>query len=310
MSTPEAARFGCVYDWREVERFVSSLSRPVFGASASPLRDTGKGKTVLLHNHLETVAGSFRVHQQTVGDCVSHGWGLAVDVLKAVEITLGREREKWTGETATEPIYAFSRVEVGGGRLGNSDGSIGAWAARSVSEFGTLVRAKYDGADLRRYSGSKARTWGRRGAGVPDSLEPTAREHPVRTVSLVTSYDEARDAIANGYPVPVCSNQGFRDRRDRDGFSKASGSWAHCMCFVAVDDSRKRPGLLCVNSWGPDWISGPKRHGQPDGSFWVDADTCDRMLRRDPDSYSLSGFEGFPDNSDELTRDDFLKGWR
>lgn len=310
MSSGRPDLFGYVYDWREVERFVSSLSRPVFGVGAAPLRDSGKGRTVLLHKHLEAVAGRFRVHRQTVGDCVSHGWGLCVDVLKAVEISLRGEREKWTGETATEPIYAFSRVEVGGGRLGNSDGSVGAWAARAVSEYGTLVREKYEnGVDLRRYSGAKARSWGRRGAGVPDFLEPTAREHPVRTVSLVTSYENARDAIANGYPVPVCSMQGFRSRRDRDGFAKPSGTWAHCMAFVAVDDSRGRPGLLCVNSWGPDWISGPKRLNQPEGSFWVDADIVDRMLRRDPDSYSLSSFEGFPDNSERLTRGDFLKGW-
>jgi len=301
---------GYVYDWREVERFVSSLRRPVFGAAAAPLRDTGKGKVVLLHKYLEAVVnGPFPIHRQTIGDCVSHGWGLAVDILKAVEIELRNEREIWNGETATEPIYAFSRVEVGGGRLGNSDGSIGAWAARAVSEYGTLVRAKYPIDDLRRYSGSKARAWGRRGAGVPDSLEPVAREHPVRTVSLVTSYEDARDAIANGYPVPVCSMQGFTDRRDNEGFARPSGSWAHCMCFVSVDDKSRRPGLLCVNSWGPDSVSGPTRHGQPDGSFWVDADVADRMLRRDPDSYSLSGFEGYPDNSERLTRDDFLKGW-
>jgi hypothetical protein len=310
MPIPESAKMGYAYDWQEVERFVSSLRRPVFGVAAAPLRDTGKGKTVLLHKHLEKVAGQFRVHHQTIGDCVSHGWGLAVDILKAVEISLHGERERWAAETATEPIYAFSRVEVGGGRLGNGDGSIGAWAARAVAEYGTLLRQKYGRNDLRRYSGNRARTWGRRGAGVPDELEPTSRQHPVRTVSLVTSYEDARDAIANGYPVPVCSNQGFRDRRDSQGFAKASGSWAHCMCFVAVDDQKERPGLLCVNSWGPHWINGPKRHGQPDGSFWVDADTVDRMLRRDPDSYSVSGFEGYPDNSDKLTNSDFLNVWR
>lgn len=294
------------YDWKEVDNYVASLRRPMFGVSASPLKDTGKNKVVLLHKALEDVAGQFRVHSQTIGDCVSHGWGLGVDILKAVEIKLKGEHEQWKTETATEPLYAFSRVEVGGGRLGNGDGSIGAWMAKAVSEYGTLLREKYDSYDLRKYSGSKARDWGRKGRGVPDILEPTAREHPVRTVSLVTSYEEARDAIANGFPVPVCSMQGFRDKRDKEGFSKPSGSWAHCMCFVAVDDKHKREGLLCVNSWGPNWISGPKRHGQPEGSFWVDADVADKMLRRDPDSYSMSGFEGYPNNVNRLTRQDFL----
>jgi len=288
-----------------VDRFLASVRRPLFRVSAHGIRDSGRGRLVLLHTALETVAGSFRVHRQTIGDCVAHGWGLAVDVLAAVEIAVHGERERWAGETATEPIYAASRVEVGGGRL-SGDGSVGAWAAQAVTEYGTLTRSRYPGGfNLERYSGKRAREWGRRGAGLPDALEPVARLHPVRTVSLVDSYDDARDAIANGYPVPVCSAQGFRDRRDREGFARASGHWSHCMCFLGVDDRGKRPGLLCVNSWGPDWISGPKRHGQPDGSFWVDADVADRMLRRDPDSYSVSGFEGYPAQSVP----DFLGVW-
>tara|TARA_R110000868_G_scaffold228799_2_gene481762 strand:- start:833 stop:1066 length:234 start_codon:yes stop_codon:yes gene_type:complete len=66
------------------------------------------------------------------------------------------------------------------------------------------------------------------------------------------------------------------------------------MIFIGVDDAHRRPGLCCMNSWGPNWISGPKRHNQPDGSGWVDAETCDRMLRVQPDSYAVSGFVGFP----------------
>ncbi len=284
--------FGWSYDWRAVDEFVATLRRPMFCTGAAPLAGSGEGKTVLLHQAVERVAGQFPVRTQTIGDCVSHGWALAVDVLKAVEIDNG-ESESWKTITATEPIYASSRVEVGGGRLGNGDGSYGAWAARAVQEYGTLLRQRYGRYDLSTYSGSKARQWGRRNGGVPDDLEPAMREHPVRSVSLVASYEEARDAIANGFPVPVCSNQGFSSRRDPEGFARPRGNWAHCMCFVSVDDDR-RPGLLCVNSWGASWITGPKRHGQPDGSFWVDADVAHRMLSRQPDSYAISNFEGYP----------------
>ena len=298
------------YDWKEVDRFVGSLRRPMFATAAKPLQDTGKGKTVLLHKNLVAVRGSWPYYVQTIGDCVGHGYARAAMVLAATEIVLG-ERERYAGDIASEDQYAGGRVEIGGGRLGNSDGSVGAWSARYITEYGTLLRQKYGSIDLTRYSGQRARDWGRRGAGVPDELEPSARQHPVRTVSLVSSYEEARDAIANGYPVPVCSAQGFSDKRDSQGFARPSGTWYHCMLFVAVDDTGERPGLLCDNSsWGPDWISGPKRHDQPDGTFWVDAETADRMLRRDPDSYSLSGFEGYPDNSDKLTRQDFLNVWR
>ena len=89
----------------------------------------------------------------------------------------------------------------------------GAWAARYVNEYGALPRGKYGNIDLTTYSGSKARTWGRRGAGVPKTLIPFAKKHPVMTVSQVKTYEEVRDLIANGYAVTIASNQGFSSKK-------------------------------------------------------------------------------------------------
>jgi hypothetical protein len=286
---------GHIYDWREVDRWASAARRPVFSSSAPPeVRGSGSGAVALLYQSLERVAGAYPVRHQTVGDCVSQGFAGAVDIVRAVEIDLLGERERWTTETASEPIYSYSRIEHGGNKI-RGDGSIGAWGAVAVSEGGTVDRRRYPeaGIDLSTYSGSRARNWGSRG--TPDALEPLMREHPIRSTSLVTSYEDARDSIANGYPVVVCSNQGFATKRDADGFAKPRGSWGHCMLFCGVDDEHHhRPGLLCVNSWGADWINGPTRHDQPPGSFWVDADVANRMLRRNQDSYAVSGFEGYP----------------
>lgn len=63
-------------------------------------------------------------------------------------------------------------------------------------------------------------------------------------------------------------------------------------CVIAVDDEYKRPGVLINNSWGV-WNGGPKRHGQPDGSFWVDADEFERRILRAGDSWAFSGYQGF-----------------
>jgi hypothetical protein len=209
----------------------------------------------------------------------------------AADIMHKQQREQWGGaEIDPGWIYGTSRVLVGKGRLGKSDGSIGSWAAKAVVEHGTLLRKVYGNYDLTSVSGKRERDWGYRGLPAAE-LEPIADEHPVSgNPALVTSYEQARDAIANGYPVPVCSNYGFQDRRDSQGFARKSGSWAHCMCFIAVDDT-SRPGLLCMNSWGK-WNSGPKRHEQPDGSFWVDAKVADGMLRQN-DSFAIPGYEGF-----------------
>jgi len=282
---------GHVYDWRQVEATLKDSPTPSFASTGREIYGSGEGKTVCLWLALEKLLGTFPVHEQTIGDCVSHGFGLGIDVLQAVEIQSG-DNERWVAETATESIYAISRVERGKRQLGRGDGSVGAWAADAVSKWGVLQRVQYGRHDLRQYSGQLAKQWG--WDGLPDELEPKAKPFVVGVTSLVTTYEEARDALANGYPVAVCSDQGFDDVRDSEGFARAMGSWAHCMCFIGVDDNPKRPGLLCQNSWGRNWIRGPKRLGQPDGSFWVDAAVAHRMLRRNPDSWALGKFSGYP----------------
>lgn len=290
MTLHDVMHFGWVDDKEAVSVCLGEMPRAIFCEHDSAIRDSGKGKTVLLHTAVTKVTGGFPINKQTIGDCVSHGAAGAVQVLCCVEIALKAEAEQWKGLVATEPIYAGSRVEIGGGRI-SGDGSVGAWAAKWLTQYGVVVRGKYGDIDLTTYDGSRARAWGR--SGCPNELEPVAKEHPVKTASLCQSYEEARDAIANGYPVTVASNRGFNSHRDAEGFLSPSGSWAHQMYFCAVDDSGSRPGLLCVNSWGTTWVTGPKRLDQPEGSFWVDADVADRMLGAG-DSYALSGFVGFP----------------
>ena len=270
----------------------------VFSSVAAPLTDSGAGKVVLLYKALEKVLGRpMAPREQAIGDCVSWGAAHCVDVVSAVEIAIKGESEKYVADCATEWIYGTSRVIQGGGRLRNSDGSLGSWAQAAVKENGTLIRKDYgNGVDLTRYSGERAKDWGFRG--LPFEMEATADQHPIGATALVKSYEEARDSIANGYPVMVCSGIGFTMERDSEGFCKRKGSWAHCMAFTGVDDSHSRPGLLCQNSWG-DYLKGGRRHDQPVGSFWVDADTADAMLKQ-ADSYALSNFKGYPKQVDKL----------
>ena len=268
-----------------------ALMQPLTTVGAN-LTGSGKGKVILLHKYLtELRGGRFPVNLQTIGDCVSHGYGKAIENLMAVEILRKGENESFPALCATEWLYGTGRVLVGKGRIGNQDGSLGTWQQKAVREHGTLLRKKYGQHDLTTYSGKRAKDWGYKG--LPLDLETIADEHPVKSTAIVTSYEEARDAIANGYPVAVCSSQGFEMKRDGEGFARPKGKWPHCMYFCAVDDEYKRPGLLCVNSWGENWIDGPKRHDQPNGSFWVDANICTKMLRGQ-DSFALSNFEGYP----------------
>ena len=173
------------------------------------------------------VANGFAVH-----NCVSWGWAHGADVHLAVLYKLGLSSE-WS-PAATEAIYGGSRVEAEGVSFGGwSDGSYGGAAAKWVRDWGILYRQTYPGGvDLLTYSAQRAKDWGAYGCGGKDDrgkLDDVAKKHPIRHVALVTNFEEAAAAISSGYPVPVCSGQGFSSVRDKDGFCRPQGSWSHCL---------------------------------------------------------------------------------
>jgi len=295
---------GWTPDSQATSNFIHRTARP-FLVQQTPRTFTGsgKGRVVLLHKYLEKALGEIIPHHQLIGDCVGQAYGFAIDTLSATQIYGLGLAERWNAKASTEAAYAGSRYEIGYQLHGNArllafDGSHGSYCAEFLRDYGVLVRKRYGNIDLTTYSAKIARDWGKNG--VPDQLEPLAKQHPIRSFALVRSYEEVRDAIANGYPVVFCSDVGFNPEcqehnpggRDSMGFLNRCSTWYHAMAAVAVDDTN-RPGVLIVNSWGPDWVKGPKRHGQPEGSFWVDASTIDDMASQG-DSFAISGFTGFP----------------
>ncbi len=231
------------------------------------------------------------VNQQSVGCCVGCGFKHGADVIQATAILQG-QRADWK-PVSVEVIYAGSRVEVGGGRI-SGDGSVGAWAAKWCKDYGIVPMEKHASGDLTTFSPARAREWGR--AGVPDALEPLAKTHPIKSVAVVTSARDAKRAIQQGYPIPACSDQGFRMERDRDGFCAPQGTWYHCMCFIGYRGGA-RPGFLCLNSWGDSAHTGPVWPADmPPAAFWVDEAVADRMLRQG-DSFALADVSGFPRRS-------------
>lgn len=277
---------GWRHDPGAVARVLAGMPRPYFARSAPRLARSGAGKTVLLYKAYKDVnAGRYIDYpEQTIGDCVSQGFGHGTDLLEAVQIALGGD--VWTfKQTATEVIYGMARVDCGDGGSW-SDGAVGAWAAKAVSTLGTVSRDV-----VGPYDGDRAKQWGYHG--VPAAIKAQARRHKVKTVSLVTTYEELEDALANGYPVTVCSNQGFTLKRDADGFCLAEGEWGHCMLIVGVRGG-KRPGACIFQSWGSECPTGPLALDQPPNSFWADRKVVEGMLAME-DSWSLSAFDGYPE---------------
>jgi hypothetical protein len=265
---------------------------------------SGKGKVSLLWKHLERQMGEKLVsHDQQIGDCVGQSYALATDILTATRIGQMGYAETFVAKASVEAVYAGSRYEIGYEKHENpsmliGDGSFGCFAAEFLRDYGVLLRQEYGNVDLRGYDPQRSREWGANG--VPDELEPIARKHPVRDIALVESYEDVRDAMANGHPVAFCSSVGFEPTcnkcnpsgRDAQGFLNPCGTWYHAMTGIGCDDTG-RAGVLIQNSWGPHWVTGAKRHGQPDGSFWVDASVIDKMCA-EGDSFALSGYIGFP----------------
>ena len=277
---------GWRHDPEEVARQLATMPRPRFAADAPWLDGSGSGKTTLLYKAFKDVnKGSYIDYPaQTIGDCVSHGFGHGVDLLEAVQIALGHSNEEFH-QTATEAIYGMARVDIGGERGSYSDGAVGAWAAKAVSTLGTVDRSI-----VGPYDGQRAKAWG--ADGVPPAIQQKAARHKVKSTSLVSTYEELEDALANGYPVTVCSNQGFTLQRDQDGYCRARGRWGHCMLIVGVR-ADSRPGACIFQSWGPTLPSGPLGLDQPPNSFWADRDVVEAMLSL-RDSWALSQFDGYP----------------
>lgn len=169
---------------------------------------------------------SFLANGFTVHNCVSHGWGRVCQDLLLVQIANGEE--EWPGaEVAREPIYGGSRVEVGGGQLGGSDGSVGAWAAKWVQGWGLVVYKKYGSIDLSDgYDVQRCRSYGSRG--VPSELETEAKLHPVKDCILITTPEQARDAICNLKFISICGSLGRTMQRMPGGWCPVEGNWGHC----------------------------------------------------------------------------------
>lgn len=297
-------QFGWVNNPDEVARHVAHLPRPLFGDALV----ADESKEVFLYDIVRAVTNGKDAPKgpQGIGDCVSWAAGNFVNYLACGQImdkmkannvffsdvddpqrlAIAEEYQ----EAATEVIYALSRVEIGGQKGSYNDGSTGIWASRAVSTKGTLSRPQLQKLGLSpTYDKNRAKKWG--ALGLPDELEPSAFDHRVKVVSMVRSYKEAVAAIQNRYAVVVCSDQGFSMTRDSQGFCSPQGIWYHAMLFVGnrVD----RPGLCCSQSWGTNVPEGPLAKGQPDNTFWVDAEVADRMLRQG-DSFTGSAFDGYP----------------
>lgn len=267
---------------------IASFGDTPAGQDQSPLPDH-----VFLWDAARKVLGGLLPgrNQGRVGSCVSFGTTRAIEYTLLWEIASG-SRESYF-PTAEEVIYGLSRHEIGKDRLGRADGSIGAWAAQAANLYGIVKRGVYGKWDLSKYSETQCRQFG--STGCPDDLEPEAKLHPVKGITKVSTWEEAKRALASGHGIAISSSQGFTMARDKDGFASPRGTWNHCMCLCGYQTGSSEGGRI-DNSWGMDSHTGPTGAGDPGSEgFWADARVIDGMLRQG-DSWAFSAVEGFPVN--------------
>jgi len=141
---PEGVAFGWVNDPVAVSEVVQTLpyksfdETPAYKLFADELPDR-----CYLWDFARQITGKLLppANQGQVGSCVAFGTARAIEYSICAEIVNGQNEE--FAKLVEEVIYGGSRVEIGGGRLGYGDGSIGAWAASFVKKYGIIDQSSW-----------------------------------------------------------------------------------------------------------------------------------------------------------------------
>jgi len=302
--------FGYTPDPEGTRRFLDSLGNEKFFAQAgADAMKQAKGVDTYLYRHMYRAYQArygkpFVVGRQGIGDCVSWGAMHAVYCQDSVSWSLGKLPEPPL-MPSSEALYGGARVEARG-RPGDgaqpyggfSDGATGFGAAKFLRDFGVVYREVVNGIDLTSYSAERAKQWGAYGCGGQGDkgvMDGIAKKHPCKHVVAIRSWEELAAALESGYPVTLASSQGFQSRRNDDAIAEASGVWMHQMMACALRHKKNGDAtddcVLILNSWGPNWISGPKVPPDiPDGSFWARRSVVERMLE---DAWAIGDTDGF-----------------
>jgi len=187
---------------------------------------------------------------------------------------------------AYEPIYGGGRITIGKGRLGNSGGMYGGWAAEFVSRYGACARNRYGSIDISVDDPigrtDLARDWGNRG--VPKEVLEACNHkfdaHLARTI------DDQMDALACGFAGAFSRNV-TGGKRDANGMSRLSEPAAHCECVVGVFVAYNgEDGVLMQNSWNSQpgggttlKMAGGYEYQLPQGCYGVFADDQARAMK-------------------------------
>lgn len=260
------------------------------------LSGSGAGKLWLTYVAAdEMYPGCLPGGRQGRGSCVAWSTRNAALVSYCAYLRYGSNAQRYSapaispegvanGVFSTEAIYWFRRK--------NSDGwQCSAAAQVATEECGLLERRAYPdvGLDLTVYSALTEGRWG--ASPPPGEVRELCKKHLCQDATVASTWEQARDLLANGFALSSCGGEAFVRTRDEWGVCERDrgDSWAHAMALVGADDrpeahAKYGCGLVAVqNSWG-DYLKGEDRvYGTskrlPVGAFWARwTDVKDRYL--------------------------------
>lgn len=294
---------------RDLDEFLADAERPLFGAAAPEAYQDWQGKLCTpWFAYLELDPRNAMQGRQKTGDCVSWGVRNAIDISRSVEIIIGGEAESYILRQATAMLYA-ERGHTGQGaspsRISRAATEDGILLERIYTKEETGLSKDYDFRDYDEYVSIGIRA-GR--TGLPEGLKRITRKNRCKTASLVTSMEEAKTALWNGYALAVGSSIGVSNRGGYKGqpwLSTLQGSWAHEMSIVGFDDRPEivrlvgEPIYFWDQSWGnwnrisglrPEWLF---KGIWPEGAFILTESHTWRAVKA-RGCFAHSDTDGFP----------------
>lgn len=257
---------------------------------AAGFEGAGAGKLSLTYMAAQQLyPGVLPGGRQLRGDCVSWSSRTTGLVSYCASLLYGSNPLKNDAPQASAEAIAnglFSTESWYWFRGYDGDGwSCSAAADVGLKQAGLVLRQNYTdlGIDLTEYTPSKAGRWGR--TPPPGEVRSMTGRYLIQNATVVTTWEQARDMLAQGYAISTCGGESWSYNRDANGVcSRTNQGWAHAISVIAADDRdevRKKYGsglLLFANSWG-EYLSGGRRiYGTdleiPPGCFWSRWSDC------------------------------------
>ena len=243
----------------------------------------------------------FKPFYQQTGSCVGNGLGMALWCLESIEVNQLGQLEN--------PVCPFWLLPYGksrelAGMSGKGEGSFGSAAIEALMKYGTLPSDDPSVPKPKLVDG--AWTWGEAaemqwsdGAAIKPAFLLQSKKYTLQSSARIKSWQDAKAALINGYPLTCASNWGGEMNPAIVGnpaviLNKRVTQWGHQMCCLAWVDHPELKDLFWIqNSWGVCHGKSPGNYHEPEGGFWIQAKDMD-WICKDGEVFSLSNFEGFP----------------